>query len=211
MSLLNVVPELLVAAATDVAGIGSTMNAANAAAATRTAGLLPAAADEVSTTIAALFEAHAWEYQLLSTRAAAYHDEFVRTLTDSAGAYGQAEAANAEQVLLNAVNAPTLTLFGRPLIGNGADGTSPGQAGGAGGLLYGNGGNGMAGINPGVTGGAGGAAGLIGTGGRGGAGGAGAAGGAGGSGGLLFGSGGNGGDGAAGGAGGIGGRAWLWG
>ncbi|SOJ54711.1 PE-PGRS family protein PE_PGRS16 [Mycobacterium simulans] len=200
MSLLNVIPELLVAAATDVAGIGSTMNASNAAAATRTAGLLPAAADEVSTTIAALFQAHAWEYQLLSTRAAAYHDEFVRTLTDSAGAYGQAEAANAEQVLQNAVNAPTLTLFGRPLIGNGADGTSPGQAGGAGGLLYGNGGNGMAGINPGVAGGAGGVAGLIGTGGSGGAGGAGAAGGAGGN-GAGGGSGGAGGSGYVGGAG----------
>ncbi|WP_411550947.1 PGRS repeat-containing protein, partial [Mycobacterium shinjukuense] len=69
--------------------------------------------------------------------------------------------------------------FGRPLIGNGADGTSPGQAGGPGGWLYGNGGNGAPGAG-GQPGGAGGAAGLIGNGGNGGAGGAGAAGGGGG-------------------------------
>ncbi|HCB79801.1 MAG TPA: hypothetical protein DEQ00_00110 [Mycobacterium tuberculosis] len=36
-----------------------------------------------------------------------------------------AEAVNVEQSLLAAVNAPTQALFGRPLIGNGADG-SPG-------------------------------------------------------------------------------------
>ncbi|ORW80788.1 hypothetical protein AWC22_17685 [Mycobacterium riyadhense] len=38
-------------------------------------------------------------------------------------------------------------MFERPLIGNGADGTAPGQAGVPGGILYGNGGNGAAGVN----------------------------------------------------------------
>ncbi|WP_140032002.1 PE domain-containing protein, partial [Mycobacterium tuberculosis] len=73
----------------------------------------------------------------------AFHDQFVRALAAGAGAYAGAEAANVEQQLLNAINAPTLALLGRPLIGNGADGSpGTGQAGGPGGILYGNGGNG---------------------------------------------------------------------
>ncbi|EFD43073.1 predicted protein [Mycobacterium tuberculosis variant africanum K85] len=58
--------------------------------------------------------------------------------------YASAEAANVEQQLLGAINAPTMALLGRPLIGHGADGApGTGQAGGAGGILYGNGGNGI--------------------------------------------------------------------
>ncbi len=85
----------------------------------------------------------------------AFHDQFVAALTAGGGLYSSAEAAAATplQDLLNVVNAPTQALLGRPLIGDGADGTAPGQAGGAGGLLYGNGGNGAAGTNPGVAGG----------------------------------------------------------
>src|SRR5258707_7428233 len=48
MSYVVAVPELLSAAATDVAGIGSALNSANAAAALPTTQLLAAAADEVS-------------------------------------------------------------------------------------------------------------------------------------------------------------------
>ncbi|EUA85147.1 hypothetical protein I551_8388 [Mycobacterium ulcerans str. Harvey] len=43
--------------------------------------------------------------------------------------------------MLDVLNAPAQALFGRPLIGDGAGG-APGQSGGDGGLLYGNGGNG---------------------------------------------------------------------
>jgi hypothetical protein len=51
----------------------------------------------------------------------AFHQEFVQALNMGAGSYAAAEAANAGpmQQLLNAINAPTLALFGRPLIGNG--------------------------------------------------------------------------------------------
>lgn len=45
------------------------------------------------------------------------------------------------QAVLDVVNGPTQLLLGRPLIGDGANG-GPGQNGGDGGLLYGNGGNG---------------------------------------------------------------------
>ena len=55
MSFLIAAPELVAAAATDLANIGSTISVANAAAAFPTTGALAAGADEVSASIAALF------------------------------------------------------------------------------------------------------------------------------------------------------------
>jgi PE family len=115
MSLLLAVPEALVAAASDVAGIGSTLSMANAAAAAPTTGVLAAAADEVSTQVAALFSQHAQGYQQLSARAAAFHDQFVLALNSAASQYAAAEA-NAVHNLVNAVNSPAEKL----LIGRGA-------------------------------------------------------------------------------------------
>ncbi|CKP92101.1 PE-PGRS family protein [Mycobacterium tuberculosis] len=63
MSWVMVSPELVVAAAADLAGIGSAISSANAAAAVNTTGLLTAGADEVSTAIAALFGAQGQAYQ----------------------------------------------------------------------------------------------------------------------------------------------------
>ncbi len=166
MSLVIATPQLLATAALDLASIGSQVSAANAAAAMPTTEVVAAAADEVSAAIAGLFGAHARQYQALSVQVAAFHEQFVQALTAAAGRYASTEAA-VERSLLGAVNAPTEALLGRPLIGNGADGTAPGQPGAAGGLLFGNGGNGAAG-GFGQTGGSGGAAGLIGNGGNGG-------------------------------------------
>ncbi|WP_152630553.1 PE family protein, partial [Mycobacterium tuberculosis] len=204
MSFVLVSPSQLMAAAADVAGIGSAISAANAAALAPTSVLAAAGADEVSAAVAALFSAHAGQYQQLGARAALFHEQFVQALTGAASAYASAEATNVEQQVLGLINAPTQALWGRPLIGNGADGTAANPNGGAGGLLYGNGGNGFSQTTAGLTGGTGGSAGLIGNGGNGGAGGAGANGGAGGNGGWLYGSGGNGGAGGPGPAGAIG-------
>lgn len=100
----------------------------------------------------------------------------------------QVELGRAEQTVMTVINAPTGTLLGRPLIGDGTNGAlGTGQAGGPGGLLWGNGGNGGSGTGT-QAGGPGGPAGLIGNGGTGGAGGATAYGGAGGIGGWLFGN-----------------------
>ncbi|MCN4246332.1 PE family protein, partial [Mycobacterium tuberculosis] len=180
MSYVIATPEMMATAAFDLARIGSQVSAASAVAAMPTTEVVAAGADEVSAGIAALFSAHAQEYQALSAQAAAFHDQFVHTLTAAARWYTATEIANAAamRVVLGAVNAPTQTLLGRPLIGDGAHGTAPGQPGGAGGLLFGNGGNGAAGA-VGQVGGAGGAAGLFGIGGAGGVGGVGGAGGAG--------------------------------
>jgi hypothetical protein len=61
--MLVAVPEMFAAAASDLAGIGSTVSAANSAAAASTTAMLPAAADEVSAAIAALFGTFGQEYQ----------------------------------------------------------------------------------------------------------------------------------------------------
>lgn len=76
MSLVIVAPETVAAAALDVARIGSSIGAANAAAAGSTTSVLAAGADEVSAAIATLFGSHAREYQAISTQVAAFHDRF---------------------------------------------------------------------------------------------------------------------------------------
>src|SRR5436305_482145 len=124
MSFVFVTPDLVTSGAAELAGIGSAVGAANAAAAVPTSGLLAAATDEVSVQIAAVFDAHAQAYQALSAQAATFHDEFVRALTAGAASYAAAEAANASPLdaVLGVVNAPSQALLGRPLIGNGTNG-----------------------------------------------------------------------------------------
>jgi hypothetical protein len=107
MSYVIAVPEYLAAAASDLANIGSTITAANAAAAFPTAAVLPAGADPVSARIAALFGTHAHAYQALSAQAAVFHIQFVQLMNGGASQYVSTEAANAEQTLLHAVNVPT--------------------------------------------------------------------------------------------------------
>ncbi len=201
MSFVLIAPEFVTAAAGDLTNLGSSISAANASAASATTQVLAAGADEVSARIAALFGGFGLEYQAISAQVAAYHQRFVQALSTGAGAYASAEAAAAEQIVLGVINAPTQALLGRPLIGDGANATTPGGAGGAGGSGFG------AGIPVG-RGGDGGSGGLIGDGGTGGGAGAGdAAASAGGNGGnaRLIGNGGDGGPGMFGGPGGAGG------
>ncbi|WP_373177081.1 PE family protein, partial [Mycobacterium marinum] len=119
MSYLAIAPEIVAAAAADMDGIGSAITAANAAAAIPTTAIATAAADDVSAAIAALFNAHAEQYQALSVRVAEFHESFTRALTAGSTAYATAEAANAGplQPLLDLINAPTQALLARPLIG----------------------------------------------------------------------------------------------
>ena len=101
MSFLIATPEILSAAATDLAALGSMLSAANAAAATATTGVLPAAFDEVSAAIAALFGAHGQTYQALGAQALTFQERFVRLLGDGASMYATAEA-NIVQALTSA-------------------------------------------------------------------------------------------------------------
>ena len=95
MSFMSTQPADLSAAAENLQGIGSAMTAQNAAAATPTTGVLPAAADEVSALTAVQFATHAQMYQAISPQAAAIHEMFVNTLGASASSYTATEAANA--------------------------------------------------------------------------------------------------------------------
>ncbi|WP_031733133.1 PE family protein, partial [Mycobacterium tuberculosis] len=103
MSFVIAAPEVIAAAATDLASLGSSISAANAAAAANTTALMAAGADEVSTAIAALFGAHGQAYQALSAQAQAFHAQFVQALTSGGGAYAAAEAA-AVSPLLDPIN-----------------------------------------------------------------------------------------------------------
>ena len=198
MSFVVAAPEDVAAAATDLADLGSTIDSAHAAAFGPTSNALAAAADEVSAQIAAAFGAHAQAYRALSAQAASFHQQFVQLLNGGATQYALTEAASAnplqtlQQDILGVINAPTEALLGRPLIGNGANATTPGGNGQDGGILWGNGGNGANGpVENGGNGGSGGI--LFGNGGNGGNGGLYS--GVGGNGGLFFGNGGNGGSG----------------
>lgn len=91
MSAVIALPELMAQAATDLATIGDTLNAAHLTAAVPTVTVLPAAADEVSIGIAHLFSGYGQEYQKLAGEAAASYEQFAQHLTASAGAYAGTE------------------------------------------------------------------------------------------------------------------------
>jgi hypothetical protein len=105
MSSVIASPDLIGAAATDLAAIGSTVSAAHMTAAARTVAVIPAAADEVSAGIAHVFSVHAQDFQGLAAQAAAFHEQFVQHLNASAGSYASAEAANAAMLQASNANA----------------------------------------------------------------------------------------------------------
>lgn len=102
MSFVIAQPELVEAAAQNLAGIRSALSEASAAAAGPTIGVLAAGQDEVSGAIAALFDSFGQEYQTISAQAQAFHAQFVNLMNAGAAAYLGTEAANAEQALLGA-------------------------------------------------------------------------------------------------------------
>src|SRR5262245_56953119 len=92
MSFVIAAPEMMASAAADLAAIGSNINAAHIAAASPTTAVPPAAADEVSASIAHLFSAHAANYQAQAGQAAAFNDQFVQHLSAGAFSYADIEA-----------------------------------------------------------------------------------------------------------------------
>jgi hypothetical protein len=83
----------MTSAASDLATIGSNVSAAHMVAAARTTAVIPAAADEVSASIAHLFSQHAASYQALAGRAAAFQEQFAQHLSAGAFSYTDVEAA----------------------------------------------------------------------------------------------------------------------
>jgi hypothetical protein len=128
MSFVVAAPELVQAAAQDLAGIQASLSEAAASVAGPTTGLVPAAADEVSAAISAMFGNFGEQFQALSAQAQAFHAEFVGLMNAGAGAYLSTEIANAEQAVANAVSSPVQALL--------AGGVSaPGAAASSGGIL----------------------------------------------------------------------------
>jgi triacylglycerol lipase len=110
MSYVIAAPEMLAAAAADVADIGSSLSEAHTAAAAQTTRVLAAGEDEVSAAIAAVFSAHGRSYQALGAQAAAFHAQFVQAVKSSEGSYASAEAAN----LAALENTLRTAIFGSP-------------------------------------------------------------------------------------------------
>ncbi len=94
MSFVTTRPEALLAAASMLEALGSSMDAQNAAAAAPTTSIAPAAADEVSALQAAQFSAYGAWYQQVSAQAKAVHQTMVKNLDTSAASYGETETAN---------------------------------------------------------------------------------------------------------------------
>lgn len=88
-------PELLSAAAGDLQGIGSAVQAQTAAVAAPTTAMAAPAADTVSTSMAALFNAHGALFQDIAAQAAAINQMFVAALSGGGVSYATTEAANA--------------------------------------------------------------------------------------------------------------------
>jgi hypothetical protein len=98
---LTVVPEELTAAAADVTRIGTSLSEAHALAAPATTSIAPAAADEVSTAIAAVFGDVGQFWQGLAVQAAALHQQFVQGLSAAGELYTEAERGGAGLLGLN--------------------------------------------------------------------------------------------------------------
>jgi hypothetical protein len=95
MAYVIAAPEMMAAAAANVAAIGSTLNAAHLTAAAPTVAVIPAAADEVSAAVAQVFSQAAQSFQGLVGKASAFGAHFAQQLTAGGGAYAAAEAVNA--------------------------------------------------------------------------------------------------------------------
>lgn len=135
-------PQFVTAAASQLAGIGSSLETAAEAAAFPTTGIVAAASDEISVAVSRLFGNYGQEFQAINLRAEAFHAEFVRMLNGGAAAYAAAEAG-AQQALLGAAAAPAAAdplggLLGGLLgggTGTGGNGLLSGILGGSGGSL----------------------------------------------------------------------------
>jgi hypothetical protein len=112
MTSLLTQPQLIAAAATDVAEINSAIGTANAAAAGPTTGLVAAAQDEVSAATARLFSSYAQEYQAVIKQAAAFHEQFTQALAAGGLAYAETEIANAAAASKGALGSITQSLMG---------------------------------------------------------------------------------------------------
>ena len=97
-----VTPAALETAASDLTDLATMLENSNAAVAAPTTTVLPSAADEISVTLAQLFNAHGQAYQQIAVQAQAVQQQFKQTLASAGTAYQQTELA-AQQALRDGV------------------------------------------------------------------------------------------------------------
>jgi hypothetical protein len=149
MSYVIAAPDLVQSAAQDLAGMRASLAEAAASIAGPTTGVVPAAADEVSAAISALFGNFGQEFQALSAQAQAFHANFVGLMNAGAGAYVNTEFANAQQAVANAISGGGSGAAAGATPGAGSSGLLGGVLGG---LTGSGGGSGLLGGLAAVTG-----------------------------------------------------------
>jgi PE family len=115
MTFVIAAPEMMTAAATELAGICSDLSVAHSAAEKATVALTPAAADEVSAGIAHWFSEHAHGFHALAGTASAMNAQFAHNLKTSAASYTSAEDAIASLLRRNALLTGILAWLEQPL------------------------------------------------------------------------------------------------
>ncbi|MDT5066610.1 MAG: hypothetical protein QOK02_2765, partial [Mycobacterium sp.] len=128
-------PEWVQAAAQDLEGLRSALLEASDSTAAVITKIAPAAADEISAAVAAMFGGWGDEFQVISAQTQAFHADFVKTLNSSVGAYLNAETAIVGQFLAGGAPAAAAALPAASIL----DGllAPGGLLGGSGGLLGG--------------------------------------------------------------------------
>ena len=127
MSVLKTIPEELIAAASQLEGLATSLTAQTAGAAAPTTAVAPAAADSVSTLQSAVYSSYGSWYQQIAAEAQAVQQQIVATLGINSSSYTASEAANAVAAqdpfagIENAFN-NIATFLGGPL---GSSGGSP--------------------------------------------------------------------------------------
>lgn len=116
MTYVLVAPEMMTSAATNLAAIGSDLSEAHMAAAASTVGLVPAAADEVSLSIAHLCSMYAEDFQGLAGRAAVFHEQFLGSLLSGAASYAHTEIESLIGLLLQDLWYNALVPFGNAVL-----------------------------------------------------------------------------------------------
>jgi hypothetical protein len=95
MSVLKTIPEELIAAASQLEGLATSLTAQTAGAAAPTTAVAPAAADSVSTLQSAVYSSYGSWYQQIAAEAHAVQQQIVSTLGINSSSYTAEEAANA--------------------------------------------------------------------------------------------------------------------
>jgi PE family/PPE-SVP subfamily C-terminal region len=95
MSVLKTIPEELIAAASQLEGLATSLTAQTAGAAAPTTAVAPAAADSVSTLQSAVYSSYGSWYQQIAAEAHAVQQQIVSTLGINSSSYSASEASNA--------------------------------------------------------------------------------------------------------------------